>query len=204
MASIDFIYFDLGNVLLHFSHQRACEQIAKLAEISAEQVWQVAFETRLVSDFEVGLLSDGQFCQGFSQHTGVLVDPTEFFLAFNDIFHFNQSIGELIADLNRIRFPAGILSNTCHAHWQFARQQFPILSECFSVSVLSFEEGFAKPNAGIYEAAIRKAKTGAERVFFVDDRPENVAGAIAAGIDAVLFNSADELTQQLRQRGVPV
>jgi putative hydrolase of the HAD superfamily len=204
MASIDFIFFDLGNVLLHFSHQRACEQIAALTGLSAERVRQVAFETRLVADYEIGRISDRKFVDGFCAATGTKIDTETFFHAFNDIFHLNQKMIPLVVELNHLNFPKGILSNTCHAHWQFATNEFPLLREYFSVNVLSYEAGSAKPDQEIYLAAIRAADTSPDRIFFVDDRPENVTGAIAAGLDAVVFESAIQLRDQLFQRGVRV
>jgi hypothetical protein len=39
-------------------------------------------------------------------------------------------------------------------------------------------------------------------VFFTDDRQENVDGALAAGLDAVLFESAEQIAAELRRRGV--
>ena len=33
-----FLYFDLGNVLLHFSHERACRQMAAVASTPEREV----------------------------------------------------------------------------------------------------------------------------------------------------------------------
>lgn len=204
MTSIDFVYFDLGNVVLKFSHQLACEQIARMSGMTADQVKAVAFDTRLLLEYETGQISDREFLEGFCSVTGVQIGSDEFFLAFNDIFHLNQSIIPLVVELTHLNFPKGILSNTCLSHWQFARREFPLLAEYFSVNVLSFEARSAKPSLEIYQKAIEAAGTSPERTFFVDDRAENVEGAIAAGMDAVLFESATELRNQLFQRGLPV
>jgi HAD superfamily hydrolase (TIGR01509 family) len=59
-----------------------------------------------------------------------------------------------------------------------------------------------KPDRGIYDTAIERAGVAAHEVFFTDDRPENIAGALAAGIDAVAFTSCDKLIAELRKRGV--
>jgi len=44
------------------------------------------------------------------------------------------------------------------------------------------------------------AGVAAGEIFFTDDRAENVAGAIAAGFDAVLFTSVEALESELRSR----
>ena len=39
-----FIYFDMGNVLLHFSHERMAEQMARVAGIEPALAWRILFE----------------------------------------------------------------------------------------------------------------------------------------------------------------
>jgi FMN phosphatase YigB (HAD superfamily) len=58
-----------------------------------------------------------------------------------------------------------------------------------------------KPERAIYEHAVRLTGSPAREVFFIDDREENVAGAIDAGLDAVLFTTPADLKQELIQRG---
>jgi FMN phosphatase YigB (HAD superfamily) len=59
-----------------------------------------------------------------------------------------------------------------------------------------------KPHREIYDHAVQRTGLPATEVFFVDDKPENVAGAVAAGMDAVLFTTVPQLEADLRQRGV--
>jgi FMN phosphatase YigB (HAD superfamily) len=56
----------------------------------------------------------------------------------------------------------------------------------------------------IYHRAIEMAGCSNKTVFFVDDKQENVDGAIAAGMDAVLYRSVPELVEQLVARGVEI
>src|SRR5437868_4719938 len=48
--AIRFIYFDLGNVLLSFSHERMCAQMAEVAGIDAEAVRRALFEAQAGPD----------------------------------------------------------------------------------------------------------------------------------------------------------
>jgi putative hydrolase of the HAD superfamily len=201
-SSIKFVYFDLGNVLLNFSHQQACVQIAQITDLPVEDVWRTIFETPMVVQYELGQVTDDQFHQAFCAATGTAVKLQPFLRAFSDIFCLNQPVMEIAVELSRRNFPIGILSNTCTAHWNFSRERFPELSDCFATNVLSFEEACAKPDGSIYEAAIKRAKAKPENIFFVDDRADNVAGACAAGLDAVIFESALRLRQALHQRGL--
>jgi FMN phosphatase YigB (HAD superfamily) len=50
--------------------------------------------------------------------------------------------------------------------------------------------------------AAQQAQQSPGDIFFVDDLPENVAGAREIGLDAVLYTTPEQLRQQLLQRGV--
>jgi putative hydrolase of the HAD superfamily len=213
--TIDFVFFDLGNVLLNFCHKRACEQVACAAGLSSQAVWKAVFETAMVGDYELGRITDQEFHAQFCAVTKAKVELPVFLRAFSDIFSLNQPVIPLVVELTQRNFPIGILSNTCNAHWQFAMDQFPLLSAYFGENcVLSFRESSAKPERQIYEAAIQLAHEAVarnglggispSRVFFVDDREENVVGACHVGLDAVRFESADQLRQALHQRGLQV
>jgi HAD superfamily hydrolase (TIGR01509 family) len=59
-----------------------------------------------------------------------------------------------------------------------------------------------KPDRPIYDVAVARAEAPASDILFIDDRPENVVGAKAAGLDAVLFTDAEQLVNDLRERSV--
>jgi putative hydrolase of the HAD superfamily len=53
--------------------------------------------------------------------------------------------------------------------------------------VLSFEAGVAKPDAGIYLAALEAVGAGPGETLFVDDQARYCDGAVALGMDALLI-----------------
>jgi HAD superfamily hydrolase (TIGR01509 family) len=59
-----------------------------------------------------------------------------------------------------------------------------------------------KPDLAIYKRALDILGRPAERVLFIDDRPENVAGAMGAGMHAIQFQGADSLRSELLTLGV--
>ena len=54
LAHIEFIYFDLGNVLISFDHSRACQQIAELTGISPRRAEQILFDSGVQNQYERG------------------------------------------------------------------------------------------------------------------------------------------------------
>ena len=67
------------------------------------------------------------------------------------------------------------------------------LREYFELALTSCYLGLRKPDLAIYRRAIDIVGGPPERILFIDDRPENVTGAQAAGLVALRFTGADEL-----------
>jgi 2-haloacid dehalogenase len=61
-----------------------------------------------------------------------------------------------------------------------------------------------KPDRKIFKHHAESFALDPAATFFVDDNAANVAGARAAGWDAVLFKDAPTLRADLRQRGFAV
>jgi putative hydrolase of the HAD superfamily len=57
----------------------------------------------------------------------------------------------------------------------------------FDEQFYSFELGFAKPDAGYFQAIMDRIAVAPDRVLFIDDHEVNVAGASEIGIHAELF-----------------
>ena len=204
MSKIKFIYFDLGNVILHFSHQRMIDQVAKVASVDAATVEEFMFANDLENRYETGEYNSHQFHEEFCRLAGATCDKDNFIEACGDIFWLNGEIATVISQLWTVGIPLGILSNTCEAHWQVANRNFAVLGDFFNTFITSYESKSMKPDAKIYTDAIKASGFEAEEIFFTDDKPENIAAAADAGIDAVLFTSADDLSRELIARGIRI
>jgi glucose-1-phosphatase len=202
MKQPHFIYFDLGRVLLDFDFSRLYHQMSEVSGVESEKIRQFFAETQIARKMETGHAAEDDFFNLFSDATGARVDRDAFRMAINDIFELNWSILPLVTALKRAGLRIGILSNTFATHWDYIRNRYYGLIEMFEVTVTSFEARSMKPDPEIYQLAVEKAGVAAENLFFTDDLPENIEGACAMGIDAVLFENAAQLTSDLQRRGV--
>jgi HAD superfamily hydrolase (TIGR01509 family) len=57
----------------------------------------------------------------------------------------------------------------------------------FDEQFYSFELGFAKPDAGYFQAIMDRISVAPNRILFIDDHDGNVAGAREIGIHSELF-----------------
>jgi transcription antitermination factor NusB len=73
------------------------------------------------------------------------------------------------------------------------------VADAFGTIVNSSRIGQVKPDAAFYAAACEAAGVQPSEVLFVDDRPENVLGALIGGLAAVRFHTVDRLRAVLRR-----
>src|SRR6476620_8059707 len=121
------IYFDLGNVLLGFSHERMFRQLAAVAGVPADVVHRALFdETHSDSSkdlrsaqwlYEVGLLDTDGYYEHFCAQTGTRPDRRRLEQAACDIFWTLEPMIELARNLAAAGYPLGILSNINTLHW---------------------------------------------------------------------------------------
>jgi putative hydrolase of the HAD superfamily len=198
-----FIYFDLGDVLLHFSHERGARQMAEVAGCSYESVWGLLWDDELELRYESGQVTTDEFYEEFCRRTCSRPDRQKLLAACGDIFEINVPMKAVVCAVQSAGYRTGILSNTCEAHWQHcAGARYGGIPGSFDALVLSYRIGAMKPDRRVYEAAIHMAGVPVHEIFFVDDREENVEGAKAAGLDAVRYTTTPQLVGDLRRRGL--
>ena len=202
MGQPRFLYFDLGKVLLHFDHGQMCRQLADLAGVSTEEVRSLIFDGELLRSIETGEIRPKELHRRFCAATNSESQLAEFLHAISSIFSLNVDMVPIVAQLVAARQPIGILSNTCQAHWDYVSHgRYGMIPTLFDVCALSYEVHAVKPARAIYEAAARLAGYEPNEIFFVDDRPENVAGAREAGFESVLYTDVPQFVSDLRKHG---
>ncbi len=202
MNSAKFLYFDLGMVLLRFDVEVMSRQMAEVAGLDPLQVRRALFGHPLQKDYERGRVSTRDFYEVFCRQTGTRPDFDALLRAASDIFDLDAAMIPVVAHLYGAGHRMGILSNTCESHWEHCLRRFPLLGELFEVHALSYRIGAAKPESAMFTAAADLAGVAPGEIFFTDDLPGHVAGARAAGFDAVQFTSPPQLAADLRARGV--
>jgi putative hydrolase of the HAD superfamily len=194
------ILFDLGNVIVPFDFKRAYTKLGPLCSCPVTEISPRLRSTDLVQRFETGKIEAEPFVAELSALLGLRTTYGEFCDLWTSVFFEDTLVPEsLIAGL-RDRHRMLVLSNTNPIHFSMLKAQYPLLGH-FDDFVLSYEVGAQKPDAEIYQEAIKRAGCRPDECFFTDDIAINVDAARNNGMDAVQFLSSAQLEEELRARG---
>jgi glucose-1-phosphatase len=195
------IIFDLGRVLVHFDFQRGYRALEGLCPFAAAEIPGRIFPSGLVRRFETGLIEPRDFYAQLSHLLDLKIDYEHFCQVWSSIFT-EPLLPESLLESLSTRYRLVLLSNTNAIHFESIRAAFPQLLRHFHHLVLSYEVKSMKPAPEIFQTAIGLAECRAEECFFTDDILEYVEAARALGIDAVQFESREQLERELRARGI--
>lgn len=190
-SKIDFLIFDLGNVVIDIDYQKASKLISLEVETSSQKLIKNFYLTEFHKDYEKGLIDSPGFRNAVRAYFGAnWADQKVDYLWNSLLLNIPQERIKLISSLQN-KYQLGVLSNTNEIHIHELNSilkrdhQLDHLNQIFHQVFLSYEMGLAKPSKEIYEKMIADLDTKPDRIVFFDDLEANVKAAAAAGINAV-------------------
>lgn len=195
------VVFDLGKVLIDWHPERAFQDHFPDPKATLDWMRRVDFAGWNRAQDGGRSLSDGM--QAARAAHGDAALPLEDYTA-----RFPQTIvdaipgtWDLIEMLDAAHVPLFAITNWSADNWPAAVATYPRLLTIFRDIVVSGQVGMLKPDAEIYELlCLRNGLTPGD-CLFIDDSPENVAGAEAVGMAAFHFTDAAGLSDELERRG---
>jgi len=195
------ILFDLGRVLVHFDFRVGYEALEKDCGIPAAEVPRRLAPTGLVERFETGQIEPRPFFEEFRRILELDLEYERFCEIWSSIFSHEILPQSMLEGLHR-RYRLVLLSNTNALHFGMIQKWHGPLLSHFDDLVLSYEVGALKPRSEIFDRAIDAARCGPEECFYTDDIAPYIEAAKAKGIDAVLFQSKQQLEEDMHARGI--
>jgi putative hydrolase of the HAD superfamily len=195
--------FDIGNVVLFFSHERMCRQLAEAFGIAEPTVRAEIFDSGFASLYDRGLVTTEELWCRLRAVATRQAGLEEARQAAADIFELNEEIVPVLRALRDHGVRLVVLSNTCEVHASHFLEHFPVRA-LFDELVLSHEVGASKPDPVIFERAVEVAGCAAGECFYTDDIEAYVAAARELGVDSELFVGTAGLRRSLGERGLPV
>lgn len=171
------VVFDVGRVLIDFGYDQL---FALLRSRGADITNEADFADRVgLIPYEHGRISDDEFLDRIASQLKKPLSKDAIARAWNDIF---SPVDEMFTLARQLKSHCHVylLSNTSRLHWQHLQRCYP-LGELSHDLLASYEVGVMKPMAGIYRACEKRFGIRPESTIFIDDKVENVRGALACG-----------------------
>lgn len=194
------IVFDIGNVLVgldasKFLSRRVQSLFPDENKRIAIQQWIRETEDR----YALGLMTTNAFVRAVSEKLGF--EREAFLSLWNDLFIERPYMLPFMRELRAQGYILGICSNTNELHMDYLQRINPCFAEVQHI-IFSYRVGALKPDLAIYRAVEAATGQSAAEHLFLDDLPENVAGAHAAGWDAICFETPEQVQRELVARGL--
>ena len=202
MFPFDAILFDVGGVLLTNGWDHA-ERAAAVAHFGLDAQDLDARHFATMEAWERGEIDLNQYL-----NATVFYEPRAF--SRDEFFAFMRTQSqplpngalEILAELAAANpCTIGALNNEARETNEYRFSRFG-LRRYFRVAFSSCYVGLRKPDPAIYRRALDILGSAPGRVLFIDDREENVAAGLAAGINTIRFTGADALRGELQRLGV--
>ena len=195
------VLLDLGNVIVPVDFSRCHAAFGEVCSFPPQEIPGRLRPTGLVERFETGRLPPEEFVNEVCGILGMRVSSRQFWEIWSSIFLPETLLPESLVEGLRRRQRLLLLSNTNAIHFAMVEERYPLLRH-FDDFVLSFRVGAMKPSPLIYREAIARAGCQPEECFYADDIGKFVEVARQEGIDAVQFQSREQLEAELAARGI--
>lgn len=188
LKGIKNIIFDLGGVILNLDFSLTKTAFINLGIEDFDLYYSKAKQTGIFDNFEIGKISEDEFCQQLKVLTGIKKTNDEIILAWNAmLLDFPIIRKQLILKLKK-EFNIVLLSNTNETH---IRSFLKIvkndineisLAPLFNKVYYSNKIGYRKPNKNAFEFVLSQNNFKAEETLFLDDSIQHINGAKLLGI----------------------
>jgi putative hydrolase of the HAD superfamily len=192
------IVFDIGNVLVTLDPLRTIANLKRLFQHEADVARALQWLESRDARYELGLITTDAFIQTARQALGL--DREQIISLWSNLFTDRPSLLPFLQELSTQGYILALCSNTNELHRQYLQSHYSWFS-LMSHQIFSYQVHVQKPDLAIYRAV--EAATGhpAGEHLLIDDLPENVAGARAAGWDAICFQTPEQVQRELRAKG---
>lgn len=201
MTEIRHIVFDIGRVLIHYDPDLPFSRLIPDAE---RRRW--FFDNVCTHDWNIEQDRGRTWAEAEALLIADFPDHEDNIRAFRANWHemvshhYEDSVAIMLG-LIEDGHDVTMLTNFAADTFAEARQRFPFLNRPRGVTV-SGEVRLIKPDRAIYDRHAKDFGLDPAASLFIDDSPRNVQGAIDAGWQAVLFEGAEKLEQDLRRLGL--
>jgi epoxide hydrolase-like predicted phosphatase len=194
--AIKTIIWDLGGVLVRTEDHTARHELAARLGTDWLTLTNAVFGDDGDYRAQVGEITSAE--QWASAAARLNVPAEEIPAMQKDFFKGDVLDVELIETIRRLKptYTTALLSNAMDDLRREIFENWKI-DDAFHHIVISAEIGMKKPDRGIYDLTIAKVGVAPHEAVFIDDMPENIAAAQAAGLHGIRFQNREQALADL-------
>jgi glucose-1-phosphatase len=202
VTGISLILFDLNGVLYRYDRDARIAHLARLSGHPPGAILAAIWESGFEDSGDAGTLDADAYLRGFGERLGCSLTEADWVAAQRAAV---TPIAATQTLLQRIRPGvqlAVLTNNNLLVRKHFSAFYPEITAQVGDRAHVSAEFGARKPDPQAYLRCLDRLGTTPAQALFIDDSPDNVAGARQAGLDACHYSDPAILAADLRERGV--
>ncbi len=196
------LLFDLGGVVVEIDFDRALAAWQPWSRHSPEELAHAFRHDDAFERHERGEMPDDAYFRHLAGCLAFEGDRAGIEAGWNDLFvgTIDETL-DLIRAVRR-RVPCHAFTNTNPAHHATWAARYPAVPDAFGHVFTSHRLGAREPEREAFRRVVDAIGVDADAILFFDDNAANVAGARAAGLEAVLVHSPADVRTALWRAGL--
>ena len=201
--SIKAVVFDYGNVISLHQDPKTMDELAGRVGVERDKFVSTLWSLR--SEYDRGTIGAKEYFKIVLSALAVSMDEKSIEelieIDTNSWKNINTETETLMEELKAAGYLVGILSNMPGDFLAWARKNLPVFS-LPHIGLYSCDVNLVKPEEAIYRKLLSMSGVEADELVFFDDKVENIKGAEAIGIKAILWENPKEARRELISLGV--
>ena len=201
--SVKAVVFDYGNVISLDQDPKTMDELARRVGVEREKFVSTLWSLR--GEYDRGTISAKEYFKIVLSALEVSMDEKSIEelieIDTNSWKNINTDTEALMKEIKAAGYLVGILSNMPGDFLAWARKNLPVFS-LPHIGLYSCDVNMVKPEEAIYRKLLSMFGLEADELVFFDDKDENIKGAEAIGIKAILWENSKEARRELLSLGV--
>jgi putative hydrolase of the HAD superfamily len=194
--SIRAVFFDFGGVIVRTEYQTPRQHLAERLGMDYDDLNRVVFDSETGQQAAVGAITSQQHWEAVMKR---LKRPSEEMNTIRNEFFAGDIVDHQLLHFVRSlhgKYKTGLISNA----WSDLRENLARekMDDAFDHIIISAEVGVTKPDAKIFQIALKQAEVSPNEAVFIDDFRVNIEGCEKVGMKGIHFKDATSTLQQLK------
>lgn len=198
---IQALLFDLGGVVIDVDFNRAFEYWQPISHLSLDEIKAVFKFDVPYQQHERGEISGSEYFDHLCKRLQLKDDPARIAEGWNMILVQEITETRRMVEVARTKLPCYAFTNSNAVHQAAWSAMFPAVVRSFDRVFVSSDIGHRKPDRRAFEYIAHALDVPVSSIMFFDDLLENVAGAAAAGLEAIHVRGPADVRVALQALG---